>query len=92
MARKSCAMAALKTGSVGARLKRALLMCRHHSVAPKAAFPIPSQKQLASRTVLAVQSGEWKKYSYSEWQRMCVLTGDLVSNELSDGDQGYLPP
>lgn len=74
----------------GVRLKRYLLMCRHHSVAPKAAFPLPTQKELADRTILEVQCGNWKKYSYSDWQRACVASRDLVSNELKAGDEGYV--
>ena len=67
-------------------------MCRHHSVAPKAAFPLLTQKQLAGRCVLEVHCGSWKKHQYSNWQRLCVQTGELISNELDVGDEGYTSP
>lgn len=76
----------------GVRLKRGLLMCRHHTVAPKAAFPLLTQKQLATRTVLEVLCGAWKRQPYSNWQKLCVQVGDLVPNELTAEDEGYISP
>lgn len=74
------------------RLKRGMMMHPPHCVAPKAAFPLPTHKQLENRTLLAVQCGEWKKYHHHEWQARCVIADDMVSNELTPDDEGYVAP
>lgn len=67
-------------------------MCLQQSVAPKAALPILTQKQLENRTMLAIQCGKWKKYHFPEWQAQCLREGRLVSNEVTPEDEGYISP
>ena len=76
----------------GLRLKRGIVMCPFHNVAPVAAFPLPSQKQLEKQTLLAVQCGRWKKYSYFDWQNRCLQADQIIPNELEPGDEGYTSP
>ena len=82
----------MNAGLAGLRLKRGLAMCKQQGQLPRAAYPILTQKQLASRTFLEVQCGRWKKYSTRDWQTRCVLADELISNALDNKDDGYISP
>ena len=78
--------------ATGLRLKRGLAMCKTQGVLPKAAYPILTQKQLATRSFLEVQCGRWRKFSTRDWQTRCLLADEIVSNALESADDGYISP